>query len=158
MDENKYSREEGMFVWSENKRSPVIELDKKRINVKTLKLNISRKHKIVLALDLLLIHFIIGLLIPVITHSKLSMTGCVIVGVMGFVMWAAALCKLIFDCLEWVSTEQEKLNRMGEWYCEDVVNICNGFLTAGVKVAAEEVEKVKNGEREKRADKENVCP
>ena len=143
-----YTKEEGTIAITNGSRPPVIELKGGQVNVKTLKLSISRKHRWMLLIDLLTI-FWVGIVSTLLfCIDNLTPIKLMVISFFGLLMLFASVGKTIFDLVNWVYTMQKFNERMGEWYCEDVANICNDLITAGVKVAAEEMDKSKKGERE----------
>ena len=113
-----YTKEEGTIDITNGSRPPVIELKGGQVNVKTLKLSISRKHRWVLLIDLLTI-FWVGIVSTLLfCIDNLTPIKLMVISFFGLLMLFASVGKTIFDFVNWVYT----------------------------KVAAEEVDKSKKGE------------
>lgn len=150
MDNNiRMTKMEGEESINTANRPPMIELKDRLVNVKTHRITMSRKHWLLMLFDLVTLSWVSGIFVLLVTISNMSLMGILAMSALGTLMWICALGKTICDFRNWMFTMQVMNERMGEWYCEDVVNICNSFLTAGVRVAAEEAAKAKKGEEGK---------
>lgn len=143
------TKTDGVEVIDTANRPPMIEVKDGKVNVKTQLITISRKHRFLMLFDLVTISWVSAIFVLIATLNNLSWIGILGMCILGGLMWICALGKTICDFRNWMFTMQMMNERMGDWYCEDVINICNSFISAGVKVAAEEVEKAKKGEEGK---------
>ena len=120
-------------------RPPFIELKDNQIIVKTFNISMSRSHKWIMVFDLLLIGFVCGMFSYVAAkegNTPAHLIGIVTVGILLFI---TALMKTMTDFLNWKFTMNRMLQELGGWYMEDVGNIVSGLISAGTKLAAEEV-------------------
>ena len=141
-----YKKETRVETIDVNNRPCMIELKDKRVNIRTHRLSISRKHKLVMLIDLFTLSWVSGIFVLLITLNNLSWLGIFAMGCLGLLMWTCALGKTICDFRDWMFTMQSQIDKIGDWSCDDVVNICNDLIRAGIKYAQEEVEKAKKGE------------
>ena len=99
----------------------------------------SRSHKMIMVFDLLIIGFVCGMFSYVAAqdgNTPAHLIGIVTVGIFLFIV---ALMKTITDFLNWKFTMNSMLRDLGGWYMEDVKNIVSGLISAGTRLAAEEV-------------------
>ena len=137
---NKTAEEEPL-TFSENGRpEPLITLKDNKVNIKTFQLSMSRKHRIVLLMDLLTIAWVSGLTVGMSMASTLSQHVWIIAPI-GALALLCAIGKTITDFQNWLFTMNAMQAKMGDWYMEDVIGICQDFINAGAKFAAEEVKK-----------------
>ena len=133
--------EEETLISSENGRpEPLITLKDDKVNIKTLQLSMSRKHRIVLFMDVLTIAWVSGLTVGMSMASTLSQYVWIIAPI-GALTLLCAIGKTITDFQNWLFTMNAMQAKMGDWYMEDVIGICQDFINAGAKFAAEEVKK-----------------
>lgn len=137
---NKSSEDSTLTLGSDGRPEPLITIEDNRVNVKTLKLSMSRKHRFVMFSDLWTIAWVAGLTVGMSMASNLS-NYVWIIAPFGFLILLIAIGKTIGDFQNWLFTMNAMQVKMGEWYMDDVIGIVQGFITAGTKFAAEEVKK-----------------
>lgn len=132
---------------SDEHRPPLVEIRNRQCNVKTLALSMSKQHKIIMLVDLLIIGLCPALLVWCATRMK-DIDGIFIMSILSIVALIGGIMKTIRDFVNWLFTMNKMQEKMGWWYIEDMNNIFHDFIKAGCQVAAEEVAKVsgKNGE------------
>ena len=149
------------LMLGENGRpGPLISVKDRKVNVNTFQVSMSRRHRIVMFLDLWTIAWVAGVTVFFSMADKLAQYIWITAPIGGFVL-LCAIGKTIVDFQDWLYTMNMKLIQMGEWYMEDIVGICQDFISAGMKLAAEEVEKAKEEKPEtevKDADGEAANP
>lgn len=139
---------------------PLISVKDRKVNVNTFQVSMSRRHRIVMFLDLWTIAWVAGGTVFFSMADKLAQYIWITAPIGGFVL-LCAIGKTIVDFQNWLYTMNMKLIQMGEWYMEDIVGICQDFISAGMRLAAEEVEKAKEEKPEtevKDADGEAANP
>lgn len=136
------TREDTTLTFGENGRpEPLITVKDNKVNVKTLQVSMSRRHRVVMVLDLWTIAWVAGLTVGMSMATTLSHYVWIIAPI-GFLVLLCAIGKTVVDFQNWLFTMNMMQAKMGDWYMDDVVGICQDFISAGVKFAAEEVEKV----------------
>ena len=135
-------REDTTLTFGENGRpEPLITVKDNKVNVKTLQVSMSRRHRVVMFLDLWTIAWVSGLTVGMSMATTLSHYVWIIAPI-GFLVLLCAIGKTVVDFQNWLFTMNMMQAKMGDWYMDDVVGICQDFISAGVKFAAEEVKKV----------------
>ena len=132
-----------VVIDGEKMRRPLIELKDNQVNVYTLKITMSRRFRIVFFIDLWAIVFVAGLSVYMTMVAELSKYIWVIAPI-GFLVVLCAIGKTIVDLQNWVFTMNAMQKKMGEWYMDDVIGICQDLINAGTKLAVEEVKKAKD--------------
>ena len=136
------TREYTTLTFGENGRpEPLITVKDNKVNVKTLQVSMSRRHRVVMFLDLWTIAWVAGLTVGMSMATTLSHYVWIIAPI-GFLALLCAIGKTVVDFQNWLFTMNVMQAKMGNWYMDDVVGICQDFINAGVKFAAEEVKKV----------------
>lgn len=134
-------REDTTLTFGENGRpEPLITVKDNKVNVKTLQVSMSRRHRVVMFLDLWTIAWVAGLTVGMSMATTLSHYVWIIAPI-GFLVLLCAIGKTVVDFQNWLFTMNMMQAKMGEWYMDDVVGICQDFINAGAKFAAEEVKK-----------------
>lgn len=137
---NKTAEEETLTLFDNGRPEPLITLKDNKVNIKTFQLSMSRKHRIVLFMDVLTIAWVSGLTVGMSMASTLSQYVWIITPI-GALALLCAIGKTITDFQNWLFTMNAMQAKMGDWYMEDVIGICQDFINAGAKFAAEEVKK-----------------
>ena len=138
---NKTSREDTTLTFGENGRpEPLITVKDNKVNVKTLQVSMSRRHRVVMFVDLWTIAWVAGLTVGMSMATTLSHYVWIIAPI-GFLVLLCAIGKTVVDFQDWLFTMNAMQAQMGEWYMEDIIGICQDFIKAGTKLAVEEVEK-----------------
>ena len=122
-------------------RPVCVELKDQQILVRTFNISMSRKHRWLMTLDLMLIGLISGMF----TYNAVAVAET------GFqkLAWGAsavfltifAIVKTITDFSNWYYEMNTMLNQVGQWYIEDMRDIVSDMLSAGIKFAEAEVKK-----------------
>lgn len=134
-------REDTTLTFGENGRpEPLITVKDNKVNVKTLQMSMSRRHRVVMFLDLWTIAWVAGLTVGMSMATTLSHYVWIIAPI-GFLVLLCAIGKAVVDFQNWLFTMNMMLLKMGDRYMDDVVGICQDFINAGAKFAAEEVKK-----------------
>ena len=134
-------REDTTLTFGENGRpEPLITVKDNKVNVKTLQVSMSRRHRVVMFLDLWTIAWVAGLTVGMSMATTLSHYVWIIAPI-GFLVLLCAIGKTVVDFQNWLFTMNMMQAKMGDWYMDDVVGICQDFINAGAKFAAEEVKK-----------------
>ena len=139
--------EDSSFTVSEAERPTLIRLEDGKVNVSVLKLSMSKKHRVVMTIDLWLIAWVSAMTSYMAMLESLAPYRWIVVTI-GCFSVMLAIGKTITDMMNWIFTMNVMLEQMGDWYIDDVVGICQDFIGAGVKFAAEEVKKATNGKSE----------
>ena len=137
---NKTAEEETLTLFDNGRPEPLITLKDNKVNIKTFQLSMSRKHRIVLFMDVLTIAWVSGLTVGMSMASTLSQYVWLIAPI-GALTLLCAIGKTITDFQNWLFTMNAMQAKMGDWYMEDVIGICQDFINAGAKFAAEEGKK-----------------
>ena len=137
---NKTAEEETLTFLENGRPEPLITLKDNKVNIKTFQLSMSRKHRIVLFMDVLTIAWASGLTVGMSMASTLVQYVWIIAPI-GVLALLCAIGKTITDFQNWLFTMNAMQAQMGEWYMEDIIGICQDFIKAGTKLAVEEVEK-----------------
>lgn len=132
--------EDSSFTVSEAERPTLIRLEDGKVNVSVLKLSMSKKHRVVMTIDLWLIAWVSAMTSYMAMLESLAPYRWIVVTI-GCLSVMLAIGKTITDMMNWIFTMNVMLEQMGDWYIDDVVGICQDFIGAGVKFAAEEVKK-----------------
>ena len=134
-------REDTTLTFGENGRpEPLITVKDNKVNVKTLQVSMSRRHRVVMFLDLWTIAWVSGLTVGMSMATRLSHYVWIIAPI-GFIVLLCAIGKTVVDFQNWLFTMNMMQAKMGDWYMDDVIGICQDFINAGAKFAAEEVKK-----------------
>jgi len=134
-------RKDTTLTFGENGRpEPLITVKDNKVNVKTLQISMSRRHRVVMFLDLWTIAWVAGLTVGMSMATTLSHYVWIISPI-GFLVLLCAIGKTVVDFQNWLFTMNMMLLKMGDRYMDDVVEICQDFINAGAKFAAEEVKK-----------------
>jgi len=134
-------REDTTLTFGENGRpEPLITVKDNKVNVKTLQVSMSRRHRVVMFLDLWTIAWVSGLTVGMSMATTLSHYVWIIAPI-GFLVLLCAIGKTVVDFQNWIFTMNMMQAKMGDWYMDDVIGICQDFINAGAKFAAEEVKK-----------------
>ncbi|MBO6031800.1 MAG: hypothetical protein J6Q22_10130 [Prevotella sp.] len=123
---------------SNDRPAPLIRLENQRVNVSVLKISMSRKHRLLMLLDLFNIAWLSGVGVWMCMTEKLAQHVWIIAPI-GFLVIICAIGMAIVDFLNWLFTMNKMQTMMGEWYMDDVIGICQDFINAGAKIAADEV-------------------
>ena len=132
----------------------VIEISNGQCSVGTLKISMSKEHRLKMLMDILTVGFIPSVVVYCITEFT-SLIAIVVSVLFGTIAVLLAVLTTICDFNNWLYTINHMQNQMGQWYIEDFANICRSFISAGCKVAAEEKAKAENknvGAEEKKAE------
>ena len=138
---NKTSEDSVIVFGDDSRPEPLITIEDNYVNVKTLKVSMSRRHRVVMFVDLWTIAWVSGLTVGMSMATTLSHYVWIIAPI-GFLVLLCAIGKTVVDFQNWLFTMNMMQAKMGDWYMDDVVGICQDFISAGVKFAAEEVKKV----------------
>ena len=134
-------REDTTLTFGENGRpEPLITVKDNKVNVKTLQVSMSRRHRVVMFLDLWTIAWVSGLTVGMSMATILSHYVWIIAPI-GFIVLLCAIGKTVVDFQNGLFTMNMMQAKMGDWYMDDVIGICQDFINAGAKFAAEEVKK-----------------
>lgn len=144
---NKSSEDSTLTLESDGRTGPLITIKDNQVNVKVLKLSMSRKHRFLMYIDLWTIAWVAGLTIGMSMESDLSNYVWIIAPI-GFLLLLMAIGKTIGDFQNWLFKMNAMQEKMGEWYMDDVIGIVQDFITAGTKFAAEEVKRAIGGSQE----------
>lgn len=144
---NKSSEDSTLTLGSDGRPGTLITIKENRVNVKVLKLSMSRKHRFVMFIDLWTIAWVAGLTVGMSMESNLSNYVWIIAPI-GFLFLLMAIGKTIGDFQNWLFTMNAMQEKMGVWYMDDVIGIVHDFINAGTKFAAEEVKKAIGGSQE----------
>ena len=121
---------------------PLIEVSDGKVRVKTMRVSMSRVHKITMLIDMSAI-VVASLVTPIaIADQGQMMWKCIT----GFFFVLALVCgvgKMIVDFANWMFTMNHYLDSMGARYVKDVSGIVRDFVKAGVRLCNEELEKAK---------------
>ena len=120
--------------------TPCIWIADKKVYVETLRFTMSRKQKIIMGIDLYTIVMSAVLVTYLLMEKGMALNGW-FVAIIGIILGVSSIGKIIVDFNNWLFTMNIYQNKMADRYREDVVAICNDFMTAGLKFAAEEVKK-----------------
>ena len=134
-------KSESIFVATQHSRPCVVEITNGQCNVKTFELSMSKRHRIVMLINLSAIGFVPAMTVWCATQIN-TPTGIAASLAFGIAALVCGIGKTICDFSNWLFTMNKMQEKVGEWYLEDITNICNDFIKAGCKVAAEEVAKV----------------
>ena len=137
---NKTAEKETLTFLENGRPEPLITLKDDKVYIKTFQLSMSRKHRIVLFMDVLTIAWASGLTVGMSMASTLVQYVWIIAPI-GALALFCAIGKTITDFQNWLFTMNAMQAKMGDWYMEDVIGICQDFINAGAKFAAEEVKK-----------------
>ena len=144
-------------VGVEDTRQPMIYLKDSKVNVTTLHLAMSQRHRITMLIDFLMIGMFPSITVYMSMLENLSISKLwIIIG--GSVLTILALSKTAVDLMNWIFTMNIFLTRMGEWYMDDVVNLCRSLINAGATVVEEEVRKVLEGKVEQGVNDSKEAP
>ena len=135
-------KEAETITFTQDHRPCVVEIADGRCNVKTFQLSMSRRHRMVMLVDLFTIGFIPAMTVWSTTQFN-TPDGIFISLLIGAIALVCGIGKTICDFANWLFTMNKMQENIGEWYVEDITNICKDFRRAGCKVAAEEVEKAR---------------
>ena len=116
-----------MKIVNGERDQPLIEISKGKCNVKTLRLSMSQGLRIKIFTDLLSI----GLIPAIAVYCALRIAteeGFIVCIGLGIVAMVCAVCNTICDFNNWVYTMNIYLDRMGQWYAEDIVNIFHSLV------------------------------
>ena len=144
-------------VGVEDTRQPMIYLKDSKVHVTTLHLAMSQRHRITMLIDFLMIGMFPSITVYMSMLENLSISKLwIIIG--GSVLTILALSKTAVDLMNWIFTMNIFLTRMGEWYMDDVVNLCRSLINAGATVVEEEVRKVSEGKVEQGVNDSKEAP
>ena len=133
--------EDSVIVFGEDSRpEPLITIKDNHVNVKTLKVSMSRKHRIIMFLDIWIVALVSGITVGMSMSNTLSQYVWII-STIGLFVLLFFIGKIVVDFQNWIFTMNAMQAQMGEWYMEDIIGICQDFIKAGTKLAVEEVEK-----------------
>ena len=136
-----------------NNRPIVVELRDRKVYVNTLDISMSFRFRMgMLCSFLSMIGF--GAITTYVTMANAVPWPSWIVGCIGGFCEFLVVSIAIINLQNWVSTMNKYNRKMGEWAMEDVIGICQDFISAGLQFAAEEVEKAKGGEGKESAPEE----
>lgn len=119
---------------------PLITVKDNRVNIKTLKLSMSRKHRCMMFIDLWTIAWAAGLTVAM-SMTSFSAKYVWIIAPIGFLTLLCSIGKTVVDFQNWLFTMNAMQAKMGGWYMDDVIGIVQDFINAGTKFTAEEVKK-----------------
>ena len=136
------TKSENILDFSDGKRPPLIRLEDGKVNVTTMKFSMSRKHRFVMFIDLWTIAWVSALTVYLSHQSFVEGWKWHVVVLGGMILTVVSVLKTVTDFANWLFTMNKMQEKMGDWYMDDVVGICQDFISAGVKFAAEEVKKV----------------
>ena len=136
------TKSENILDFSDGKRPPLIRLEDGKVNVTTMKFSMSRKHRFVMFIDLWTIAWVSALTVYLSHQSFVEGWKWHVVVHGGMILTVVSVLKTVTDFANWLFTMNKMQEKMGDWYMDDVVGICQDFISAGVKFAAEEVKKV----------------
>ena len=139
---NKTQTDTSISFDSSGRPEPLISLEDEKVNIKVFKITMSRKHRIVMVLDLWTIAWVSGIAVYMSMVEEFVKYRFAIIPI-GIIVILCAIGKTITDFQNWLFTMNAMQAQMGDWYMDDVVGICQDLITAGTKVAAEEVSKAK---------------
>lgn len=122
------------------KREPVVEIVKGQCKVKTLQITMSKRRRTIMLINLFTIGFVPAMSVWWATQEK-SLTAIIGIACFGIVALGCSILKTLCDFNNWMFSMNIMQEKMGQSYVEDVTNICNDFIKAGCKLAAEEVSK-----------------
>lgn len=137
---NKTSEDSVIVFGDDSRPEPLITIEDHHVNVKTLKVSMSRKHRIIMFLDILTVALVSGITVGMSMSNTLSQYVWIIAPIGLFVL-LFFIGKIVVDFQNWIFTMNAMQAKMGEWYMEDIIGICQDFIKAGTKLAVEEVEK-----------------
>lgn len=130
------------LTFTQDHQPCVVEIANGRCNVKTFQLSMSRRHRMVMLVDLFTIGFIPAMTVWCATQFN-SPNGIFISMLIGAIALVCGIGKTICDFANWLFSMNKMQEKIGEWYVEDITNIYNNIVKADCKVAAVEVSKVK---------------
>ena len=138
---NKIRKDTTLTFGDNGRPEQLITVKDNKVNVKTLQVSMSRRHRVVMFLDLWTIAWVAGLTVGMSMETTLSHYVWIIAPI-GFLVLLCAIGKTVVDFQNWLFTMNMMQAKMGDRYMDDVVGICQDFINAGAKFAAEEVKKV----------------
>ena len=133
------SREYSTIDLGSERRPVVVSLKDRKVNVSSLKITMSRKHKTIMLLDLYTLSFVSAISVYLLMIKSWSIPALIVIGSVCFASWICALGKTICDFSSWLFTMNIMNDNMARWAIEDVIGICQDLTTAGIKVAIESV-------------------
>lgn len=132
---------EGIRTFTDDNRPCMVEISKGECHVKKLKLSMSKRDRMEMLIDLFIIGFIPA--ITVWSATQANTTTEFIVGLsLGTTAFVCGVGKTICDFANWLFAMNKMNEKFGEWYVEDITNICNAIIKDGCKVAEEEAARV----------------
>ena len=134
-------REDTTLTFGEDGRpEPLITIKDNKVNVKTFKVSMSRRHRIVMFIDIWTVAWTSGLAVALSMSSALTQYIWIIAPI-GALLILCSIGKTIVDFQNWLFTMNAMQAKMGDWDMDDIIGICQDFINAGAKFAAEEVKK-----------------
>ena len=128
---------------SREQRPIVIELKDRKINVNTLEISMSRRFRLGMFLNFLCMVGL-GALTTYLVMAKSIPCAPWVIGLVGGFLTCCSICHAIIKLHDWEFTMNSMNQQMGKWAMEDVIDICRDFIAAGIRYAAEEVQKGKD--------------
>lgn len=130
---------EGNMVVDPTNRPLLVELKDKKVNVLVYQCSMSKIHKAVIGIDLIMVVAMASLATFLFCRGNGPYWGAGIVTGIS-ILW---FIKVFADIRNWIYTMNVYLQKMGEWYQDDIADICTDLINAGVEYAAKEVAKAK---------------
>ena len=131
---------------TDGRPEPLITVKDNAVKVKTFKVSMSRKQRVLMFIDIWTIAWVAGLIVYFVMSESLSKYVWIVAPI-GVLTLLCAIGKTIVDFLNWLYATNAMIEQMGSWYVDDVIGIVNDFISAGTKFAAEEVKKAIGGEQ-----------
>lgn len=122
------------------RRPEIVSIKDRKVNFKSLLITMSIRHRVVMILDLIGLSVISCITTYFVACEFKGYYDALIGGAVGVTFWIVVLCKTITDFRDWLFTMNSMNEQMASWALEDVIGICQDFISAGVKLAAEEVQ------------------
>ena len=135
-------------IWHDSVRRPlVVSVKDRTVTVNSLKIAMSRRHKAMMLLDLYTLSFVSAMSVYVLMMKSWSAISMSFIVFACLASWTCALGKTICDFSNWLFTMNIMNENMARWAVEDVVGICQDFVTAGTKLVCSEVRNVSEGQK-----------
>lgn len=106
--------------------------------IKTLGVDMSRKHRITMALDIFYIAFIPAMTVLGCLKYASNLMEIAISSSIGLVVFVSALGKILCDFNNWVYTINQMQKQIGVLCAEDLKNLCEGLIESKEKETKEE--------------------
>jgi len=131
---------DSVLEFKDGNRPPLIRIEDGKVNITTLKLSMSRKHRVVMFIDLWTIAWVSAMTIYIAQLPSVAGWRW-LVSLVGLLVTTVSIGKTISDFSNWLFTMNKMQAQMGEWYLDDVVEMCQDLISAGARVAAGEASK-----------------